>query len=287
METKICSKCKEEKNPIEFYANSKTKDKRELSCKECRNKEKNKESLKVTQKEWRENNKEYIKEYNRNIDKEKKDEYRQNYNIKNKDKIEIYKKSDKRKNSQNKWREDNKDKINNYQNKWREDNKDKSKEYNDNNKDYRKKYYENNKEKIVKYGKERREKENYYTNYNNRIRERMREDIVFRLKTSIRRSIWNSLNSMNYTKKSKTFVILGISYNEFKLYIESKFEEWMSWENYGKYDGSLNYGWDLDHITPISSAKTEEDVIRLNNYTNFQPLCSKVNRDIKKDKLTW
>jgi hypothetical protein len=38
---------------------------------------------------------------------------------------------------------------------------------------------------------------------------------------------------------------------------------------------------------PISSAKTEEDVIRLNNYTNFQPLCSKVNRDIKKDKLTW
>ena len=52
-------------------------------------------------------------------------------------------------------------------------------------------------------------------------------------------------------------------------------------------DGSLNYGWDLDHITPISSAKTEEDVIRLNNYTNFQPLCSKVNRDIKKDKLTW
>jgi 5-methylcytosine-specific restriction endonuclease McrA len=47
----------------------------------------------------------------------------------------------------------------------------------------------------------------------------------------------------------------------------------------------LNYGWDIDHIIPISSAGSEENIIKLNHYTNLQPLCSKINRDIKKDKL--
>ena len=28
----------------------------------------------------------------------------------------------------------------------------------------------------------------------------------------------------------------------------------------------------MDHIIPISSAETEEDIYRLNHYTNFQPL---------------
>ena len=42
------------------------------------------------------------------------------------------------------------------------------------------------------------------------------------------------------------------------------------------------YGWDLDHIIPVSSAKTEEELIKLNLYENFQPLCSKINRDLKK-----
>ena len=39
----------------------------------------------------------------------------------------------------------------------------------------------------------------------------------------------------------------------------------MNRENQGTY-------WHLNHIIPISSAQTEEDVYRLNHYTNFQPL---------------
>ena len=58
----------------------------------------------------------------------------------------------------------------------------------------------------------------------------------------------------------------------------------MSWENYGKYNGELNYGWDIDHIIPLSTAKTEDDIYTLSNYINLQPLCSKINRDVKKDK---
>jgi hypothetical protein len=59
----------------------------------------------------------------------------------------------------------------------------------------------------------------------------------------------------------------------------------MSWNNHGLYNRNLNYGWNIDHIIPASSPKSEDDLIKLNHYTNLQPLCSKVNRAIKKDKI--
>jgi hypothetical protein len=56
----------------------------------------------------------------------------------------------------------------------------------------------------------------------------------------------------------------------------------MNWNNYGLYESNkLNYGWDIDHIVPLDICETEEDVIRLNHYTNLQPLCSYTNRNIK------
>jgi len=58
----------------------------------------------------------------------------------------------------------------------------------------------------------------------------------------------------------------------------------MTWENYGKYNGDADYGWDIDHIIPLSMAKTEEEIIKLCHHTNLQPLCSFTNRVIKKDK---
>jgi hypothetical protein len=86
-------------------------------------------------------------------------------------------------------------------------------------------------------------------------------------------------------KNSKTEQILGCTFQEFKQYLESKFESWMSWDNYGLYNGQPEYGWDIDHIIPNSKGKTKEDVIRLNHYSNLQPLCSHINRNIKKDRV--
>jgi hypothetical protein len=56
-----------------------------------------------------------------------------------------------------------------------------------------------------------------------------------------------------------------------KKYLEDKFSEGMTWDNKGF------YGWHIDHIIPLSSAKNEEDIIRLSNYTNLQPLWGKDN----------
>lgn len=36
--------------------------------------------------------------------------------------------------------------------------------------------------------------------------------------------------------------------------------------------------WELDHITPLSKAKTEEEVLKLAHYLNIQPLWILDNR---------
>ena len=213
--------------------------------------------------------------------------------------------------SKKKWREDNKEIISENRKKWREDNKEKikesSKNYYLNNKEHvnnmSKKYYSVNKERLIpimseyyiKYREDNKEKVNdskkkwlnnnkdYFTSY---IKNRSNTDELFRFKLIIRNTISTSFRCKGLRKNSKTSQILGCSFEDFKLYIESKFEFWMAWENYGKYNGELNYGWDIDHIIPISSAKTEDDIIRLNHFSNLQPLCSKINRDIKRDLIT-
>lgn len=142
---------------------------------------------------------------------------------------------------------------------WRLNNKDKVKKQSD-------KWYIENKER-------RREPRRQYAKI------RRKNDPLFAIRSRVSTLIRTNL----LRKKSKTIEILGCSFEEFKLYLESKFEPWMNWENRGLYNGEFNYGWDLDHIIPTSSAKTEEDLIKLNHYSNFQPLCSKINRDIKKN----
>ncbi len=84
------------------------------------------------------------------------------------------------------------------------------------------------------------------------------------------------------SKNGNSEYILGCSFEFFKNYLESIFEPWMNWDNYGLYNGQPNYGWDIDHIIPLKTAKKEGEIIELNHYKNLQPLCSYINRDVKK-----
>lgn len=95
-------------------------------------------------------------------------------------------------------------------------------------------------------------------------KERMAVDPVYALTIKIRALVNIKLISGGYTKRSQTHKILGCSYPDFKLHIERQFFDGMSWDNHGE--------WHLDHIVPIATATCEDDVIRLNHYTNFQPL---------------
>jgi len=167
-------------------------------------------------------------------------------------------------------------------------NKESVDEYNKNyrakHKDKLKKWQEENKTHIKEYKKQYKLKNK--TNRNVHEKKRKISDDLYNLKCSIRRSISSSFKKRGYSKDSKTCKILGCSFDDFKTHIESKFEPWMNWSNYGNINGIANvekFSWDIDHIIPLYDAKTKEDIIRLNHYTNLQPLCSYTNRILKRN----
>jgi len=181
---------------------------------------------------------------------------------------------------------------------WRLNNPDKVKEHKERHKEYLKAYYQANKDKICEQVKTNREKniDTYKAKKreyqkrtkeatNKRIRERRKNDSLFRIKQDMRNMIIKSFKKFTETKSERTEQILGCTFEQFKQHIESKFENWMTWDNKGLYNGTANFGWDIDHITPLDTAQTIEDIINLNHYTNLQPLCSYINRDIKKNKV--
>lgn len=121
----------------------------------------------------------------------------------------------------------------------------------------------------------------------NCLKNRKKPTILSRLKGNVMSLIMNSLRKNGYKKTGKIVDILGCSYEEFKQHLESKFEPWMNWDNYGKYNGSFNYGWEIDHVIPNCFAINESHALQLNHFVNFQPLCTKINREIKKDNLIY
>jgi hypothetical protein len=234
---KICTKCNIEKPLTDFYKMKRGKYGVSSICKLCTNAhykeyyEANKDKAKA----YREANKDKIKEY-REANKDKLKEWGEKYRKTNKDKIREWKKE---------YYEANKDKV-----------KDCVKEYREANKDKIKAYKEANKDKAKEYRKA-------YT------KQRKKEDPLFKLRCNTSSLIYYSIKNKGYTKKSKTYQILGCTYEEFKIHLERQFTKGMTWENQGE--------WHLDHIYPVSLAKDEEELIKLNHYTNFQPLWAEDN----------
>jgi hypothetical protein len=154
-----------------------------------------------------------------------------------------------------KYRENNKNKINNQLKEWRKNNPNYSKEWQKNKNETTKEYYKN-----------------YYKN-------RKQLDSSYRLKCNIRTRISQTLSG--YSKAKPTLHILGVNnYDEFKQHIESKFQEGMNWNNYGYGENK----WVIDHITPISSAISEDEIYKLNHHSNLQPLWWRENM-IKSDNI--
>lgn len=152
-------------------------------------------------------------------------------------------------------------------------------------KKYRKNYDKDRSEYFKVLNKTEARKEYLRSYQKNYVAKRKNNDPVFKLRKNITSRISQSIKNGGYTKRSKTYEILGCSYDEFKTHIESHWEPWMNWDNYGLYNGELNYGWDLDHIIPTSSAIDESNLMKLHHYSNIRPLCSYYNRHIKVDRV--
>jgi hypothetical protein len=134
--------------------------------------------------------------------------------------------------------------------------------------EYAKQYREKNKEKTKQYWhkvkSKYREQQIQIGKAYNKIR--YKNDPLFKVKHNIRNLIYISFK--NSYKGKKTEQILGYTIEEFIQHLQSQFTEGMTLQNHGQGPGK----WNIDHIVPISSAKTEEEIYKLNHYTNFQPL---------------
>ncbi len=155
-----------------------------------------------------------------------------------------------------KWTSKNPEWVYNRHKKWREENPDKAKELRNN-------WLTNNPEKRKEYRK------NYKQRKRERKKERQNSDPIYVITNNIRCRLWKYLKIKNITKKNKTFDIVGCSPEFLKEYIEKQFTEGMSWDNRNE--------WHIDHIIPLSSAKTEEEIYKLCHYTNLQPLWAEDN----------
>ena len=106
---------------------------------------------------------------------------------------------------------------------------------------------------------------------------------TIRLSGSMSASIRNYLKNNKNNKRWES--ILGYTIEDLKIHLESKFQEGMTWKNYGM------HGWTLDHICPVSSfnftsLKDIEEIRECWGIANLQPLWAIDN--IKKGaKLDW
>lgn len=106
---------------------------------------------------------------------------------------------------------------------------------------------------------------------NNWSSNRRKNDPLYKLECNIRCRLYDFLNGRDIQKNNTTFDIIGCTPKELKIYLENRFLDGMNWDNYGY------YGWHVDHIIPLDSANTEDEIYKLCHYTNLQPLWQKDN----------
>jgi hypothetical protein len=250
-QTKVCTKCEEEKPLEEFHKKKSSKDGHRTQCKECKN----------------EAGRKYHKENRDQISKKWKTKYQENKG----------KESERKK----KYRQENKEHVLEIEKKYREDK-------GENLKDYLKEYREENKEQIKEQGKEYREenkeqiKENnkrYYEENKEQIkvqrrtyqRDKRKNDPLYRITQSLRGRVGSAIKKAWGTKSTRTLELLGCDIDAVRDHLEKQFQEGMSWDNYGE--------WHIDHILPCASfdLTDPEQQKKCFNYTNLQPLWAKDN----------
>jgi hypothetical protein len=130
------------------------------------------------------------------------------------------------------------------------------------------KYYQDNKVRILKRQKiaYNLNKDKFFQKTYSYRNKRCKIDAVYKMKLRLSSRINKALKRCNGNGYKSTVLFLGAPLDIVRKHIENQFTQGMSWKNYG-----IN-GWHVDHIIPLSSGKTYEDIKRLCHYTNLQPL---------------
>lgn len=100
--------------------------------------------------------------------------------------------------------------------------------------------------------------------YRRAMRRKRRACALRNLSERMSRMLAWALARQNAVKRGRCFDLLGYTPQDLREHLERQFLPGMSWANRGE--------WEIDHITPISTAQSEADVLRLNQLSNLRPL---------------
>ena len=265
-------------------------------------KEKNKEKIDKQAKEYRKKNKEKIKQKDKRYRKENKKKLSKKsreYQVNNKEKIKTYraKRSEQNKEYNKNYYKNNKAKIKANDKKHYEENREailaKGKVYkalhHEELKKRSKKYYWDNRDVILSKCKQYyiNNKDSIFAQINEYVKKRRKSDPKFKLRTSISTAVNQALKKRNSKKSGSILDFLPFSISELKSYLESLFEPWMNWNNWGKYslswddNNSSTWTWNIDHIIPQSklpyNSMSHPNFQKCWALYNLRPLSSKQN----------
>lgn len=241
---KICTKCLIERDFEQFNKRSKSKDGLTYVCKICeKNRQQkryqdNKEEICARTNAYYHENKKLYSEWNKSNYQENKADIRKRHKKNYEENREAVLARLK------KYKSENLELVKEQSKNWRLRNQDKVKQWS-------KDYYENNKEKVLKRTAKNRSK-------------RYKNDPFFALISNMRCRISEALKDNNTRKSKRSHEYLGCTWHELAIHIERQFSQGMTWENKGK--------WHVDHIIPLASAKTINDLEPLLHFTNLRPL---------------
>ena len=81
-----------------------------------------------------------------------------------------------------------------------------------------------------------------------------------------------SLKLNNGKPKGNPPDCLGCTGEEYDAYLESHFQDGMSWDNYGHGKGKWSIDHTLAYFSEPNPATTKEEVLRRSHYTNTKPM---------------
>lgn len=103
-----------------------------------------------------------------------------------------------------------------------------------------------------------------------RRKERWHSDPIYKLGMRLRNALCRALRKRSVSKTCRALELLGCPIDDLAIYIESKFDVGMTWQNWGNKANQ----WNLDHIMPVAlfDLSKESHQKRCFHFSNYQPL---------------
>jgi len=127
-------------------------------------------------------------------------------------------------------------------------------------------------DKIQKFYKDKYKQNSILNNKAIQNKENRRKGGIYLIYDNLKNRIYKTIKQNNLKFKFKYINIFGCDIEELNIYLTSKLQNNMTFENYGE--------WEVDHIIPVSKFNFENDesIFKCFHYLNLQPLWKAENR---------